>query len=388
MLRKLFSIVMVLTFGLAGSLAAFNPVLASSHDNPGAVFVATNAPSGNLVLAYDRAADGSLTFAGAFATGGKGSGVGVTVPPDPLGSQNSLLLSPDHRWLFAVNAGINEISTFRVTGNGLKLASKVSSGGSYPVSLAFRDGVLYVLNAAGQGNITGFSLAENGRLQPIKDSTRWLGANTPADGAQPQILESPAQVGFSPDGRYLMVTDKGGMSGVGRILVFRLHDGTLPAAKPVITNTAGPVPFSFVFDAFGHLVVVDAAATTITSYGISGSGVLATLSTVSNHQPAVCWIASNGAYLFTDNTGAGTISALRPSANGSLTLLNATAAITGAGSLPLDIAISAGGQYIYSLEVGAGKIGIQMISPDGSLAPAGSIAGLPVVGGEQGIAAY
>ena len=195
-------------------------------------------------------------------------------------------------------------------------------------------------------------------------------------------------MGFSPDGRFLAVTDKGGVSGVGRILVFRLHDGSLPADKPVITTTAGPVPFSFVFDPFGRLVVVDAAATTISSYAISGSGALATLNTVANHQPAVCWIASNGAYLFTDNTGAGTISALRPYANGSLALLNATAASTGAGSLPLDIAISADSLYVYSLEVGAGKIGIQMIHNDGSLAPAGSIAGLPVIGGEQGIAAY
>ena len=198
MLRKLFSLVMVLTFGLAGSLAAFTPVHASSHDSPGAVFVATNAPSGNQVLEYNRAADGSLTFADAFPTGGKGSGVGVTVPPDPLGSQNSLVLSPDHRWLFAVNAGSDEISTFRVTGDGLKLTSKVSSGGSYPVSLAFRNEVLYVLNAAGQGNITGFNLAPNGRLNPIEDSTRWLGANTPADGAQPQILRIARPGGIQP----------------------------------------------------------------------------------------------------------------------------------------------------------------------------------------------
>ena len=126
------------------------------------------------------------------------------MPPDPLGSQNSLLLSPDGRFLFAVNAGSNEVSSFNVLPGGLSLADKVSSGGSYPVSLAYSEGLLYVLNAAGDGSISGFKVMDDGHLKALKGSTRSLHAATPANGAQPMILESPAEVVFNPDGRFLL----------------------------------------------------------------------------------------------------------------------------------------------------------------------------------------
>jgi hypothetical protein len=48
----------------------------------GAVFTQTNATTGNAVVAFARASDGSLTPAGTFSTGGKGIG-GTT---DPLAS--------------------------------------------------------------------------------------------------------------------------------------------------------------------------------------------------------------------------------------------------------------------------------------------------------------
>ena len=76
-----------------------------------AVFAMTNSVEGNQIIAYSRAADGSLIERNQIATGGRGSG-GTT---DPLGSQGSLTLSQDHSLLFAVNAGTGDISVFRVT---------------------------------------------------------------------------------------------------------------------------------------------------------------------------------------------------------------------------------------------------------------------------------
>src|SRR4051794_23828963 len=62
----------------------------------GAVFVTTNGATGNEVKAFSRAADGSLTAVGSFATGGTGvGGVG-----DPLTSQAAAALSPNHKLLF------------------------------------------------------------------------------------------------------------------------------------------------------------------------------------------------------------------------------------------------------------------------------------------------
>ncbi len=389
MFRKLIIVSTLLVVSLLGVAPAFAqtntpPVF------PGAVYIANNSPDGNQVMVFGRNADGSLVFTGSFDTGGRGSGVGVTVPADPLGSQNSLLLTPNNQWLFAVNAGSDQISVFRVSPQGLQLTDIVSSGGSYPVSLTFDSGLLYVLNAAGDGSIAGFQLSPSGQLAELSGSTRDLQAATPADGAQPQIFESPSQVGFTPDGNFLIVIDKGGVSGIGKILVFKVGAGGLPAAQPVTTTTASPLPFSFTFDQFGHLVVVDAKAGSITSYSIGSNGSLAAISSVANGQNADCWITSNPpkGLIFTDNTGSGTISAILTNKAGSLTLLgeNGFSASTGSGTAPIDMGITIDGRYIYSLETAVGKIGLTHVNADDSLSFLGTFGAFPAVSGFAGIA--
>src|SRR6266566_5968638 len=64
----------------------------------GNIYTLTNQIAGNAVAVFSQARDGSLTAAGSVSTGGLGSG-------SSLGSQGSLTLSHDGRWLFAVNAG-------------------------------------------------------------------------------------------------------------------------------------------------------------------------------------------------------------------------------------------------------------------------------------------
>jgi 6-phosphogluconolactonase (cycloisomerase 2 family) len=176
---------------------------------------------------------------------------------------------------------------------------------------------------------------------------------------------------------------------MGKILTFKLDDG-IPAASPVTTITDHPVPFDFTFDQSGHLVVVDASAGTITSYQIHAGGSLSKISAAANGQAAVCWITGSPdkGLVFTDNTGSGTISALKVSDSGKLSLLgqNGFSAVTGGGSLPLDMGISRDGHYIYSLLTGAGKIGITRVSSDGSLTFKGTAGSYSAVGGYQGIA--
>ncbi|HEX8962282.1 MAG TPA: beta-propeller fold lactonase family protein, partial [Rhodocyclaceae bacterium] len=85
------------------------------------MFVLTDEAAGNAVAAFMRAADGSLTPAGAVPTGGNGSG-------GTLGSQGALVLSDEGDWLYAVNAGSNTISFFTVDDHGLHLRGQVNSG--------------------------------------------------------------------------------------------------------------------------------------------------------------------------------------------------------------------------------------------------------------------
>ncbi|HUI72323.1 MAG TPA: beta-propeller fold lactonase family protein, partial [Spirochaetia bacterium] len=110
-----------------------------------AVYTLLNSATENMIAIFARAEDGTLTPAGTVPTGGKGTGSG-------LGSQGAVVLSDDGAWLYAVNAGSNTISMFRVD-RGLTLASTFPSGGIQPISLALHDHLLYVLNAGGSGNI-------------------------------------------------------------------------------------------------------------------------------------------------------------------------------------------------------------------------------------------
>ncbi len=385
MFRKLLVVGMALAISLAGTV----PVFAQANDPAGAVYIMSNSSIENQVIAYNRASDGSLTLVGSFATGGLGSGVGLTVPPDPLGSQNSLIVSPDGKWVFAVNAGSDEISSLKVTSQGLSLADVVSSRGGYPVSLTYQDGLLYVLNAAGQGSIAGFEVAKDGQLKHLKGSDRSLNANTPANGAQPNISESPGQVKFSPDGDFLVITDKGAVSKVGRILVFKVSGG-LPAAQPAITITQNDDPFSLTFDNNGHPLVLDAGAGTVTAYMITGSGSLNVKDVELTNQAASCWIANSGSFIYTDNTGSGTISGFAPSASGKLTPLTASSIVgtTGAGTAPLDMGISSDGHFVYSLEATVGTIAINAINADGSLTSLGTAGSFTPLMGFQGIAVH
>ncbi|HKU24637.1 MAG TPA: beta-propeller fold lactonase family protein [Candidatus Sulfotelmatobacter sp.] len=160
----------------------------------GAVFVMTNAADKNEIVAYQRAADGTLYKADRFETGGRGSG-GVT---DPLESQGSLSLSQDRSLLFAINAGSGTVSVFRVHDAYLSLRDEAPSGGSEPVAVTQRGNLVYVLNTGGSGSIVGFRLTRDGRLTEILNSTVFLTAN----------VTGGASIAISPDGNFLVVTER------------------------------------------------------------------------------------------------------------------------------------------------------------------------------------
>ena len=62
------------------------------------------------------------------------------------------------------------------------VGAPVSSGGSDPVSIAISGNLVYVANAgASEPNVTGFSLAPNGVLYPLPDSTVPLPAGSGPD---------------------------------------------------------------------------------------------------------------------------------------------------------------------------------------------------------------
>lgn len=339
----------------------------------GAVFTMTNAPDNNEILMFARDAHGHLSFVNAFPTQGNGTGSG-------LGNQSALSLSDNERWLFAVNAGSNEISVFKVQRDGLMLVNKVPSGGQRPVSLTVNRHLLYVLNA-GSDSITGFYIRRNGKLTPLPNSTRPLsGVNT-----------APAQVSFSPDGDTLVVTEKA----TNLIDTYHVNYKGLPST-PIVNHSAGMTPFGFAFDRRGHLIVSEAAggavdASSLSSYRLSDDGSLEVISAaVPSTETAACWVVTsqNGRYAYTTNTASSSISGYRINRDGSLMLRDAdgVTAETGQNSSPIDMALSRNGRFLYALSASNGTIAAYQINVNGKLVPLPGSSELPT--GVNGLAAF
>jgi 6-phosphogluconolactonase len=337
-----------------------------ANDVVGTAYTMTNAAEGNEVVYFDRDSKGILTNARSISTEGYGSGGGL----DELASQGSVVLSEDHRWLLVTNAGSNEISVFRVLPEGLSLVDKIDSGGVFPASLTIFHDLVYVLNAKGSPNISGFYLSHTGQLIPLDDSTRSLGGG------------AFSQVEFSPTGIWLVVTDRGD----SEILVFGVDKNGLPSMDPVTSSSSGAGPFGAIFDQRGHLLVVEAGSNSVSTYNILPTGDLQVISpSVANGQSASCWIAGNQrGDVFSANTGNQNISAYQLTAgNGEISLLDQTA---GAGNRPIDMAVTADGRFLYALDPADGAIDMFQIKPNGSLTDLGqAIAGLAIFA--QGIAA-
>jgi hypothetical protein len=420
----------------------------SDDEGRGALFVMTNSTDrvrGNEIAMYNRASNGDLSFVGYFPTGSLsdvdpqlGSGPSptaqifklatngklplVVASADGLGSSNSLILSQDNRCLFAVNAGSNTVSSFRVRNNGLSRVSVADSRGVFPVSLTEFKNTLYVLNSGGEGSLAGFrvqncALRPLGEVVSLKDLLDPFSFPVPEPG---EVLTTPAQASFTPDGQRLVLSIKG-LNGFdarfdetgalrslalpnGRMVVFSVGaNGQLSA--PVVTpfgrteGTRGP--FSFIFADAETVIVVHANSLpgTVASYTINPDNTLSLLSDpLATGEFAPCWLDGNGRFVYTASFGAP--SAVRaiggspgqPDANGVLNGFrinhDGTLAPVGdptgypypapgpgrSGNHAIDVRVV--GRFLYFVQPRLGMVGRWTIANNGSLVDPVSFGGL------------
>jgi 6-phosphogluconolactonase (cycloisomerase 2 family) len=360
-------------FGAPAALAA--PSHAARFGGPGdAVFVQTDNVAGNSVVAYHRAANGRLTQAGSYPTGGLG-GVLTGSVVDHQASQGSLRYDQRDGLLFALNAGSNTVSVFRVSGDKLALRQVLSSAGTFPVSVTVHGDVVYVLNALSGGSVSGYRVTF-GRLVPIPGSKRALGLDP---NATPQFTNTPGQVAFTPDGTRLLVTTKANGNDID---VYRVGFGGLLSAAPTVNAEPGAVPFAISFDHRGHVLVAEAGPNALVSFALSRGGALTPLATALTGQAATCWVVRAGRYFYASNAGSGSVSGYAAGASGSLSALGNTS--TDAGTV--DAAATAGGRFVYVQTGAAGIVDEFSVGAGGALAKIGSVTVPGAVGGE-GIAA-
>jgi 6-phosphogluconolactonase len=254
----------------------------------------------------------------------------------------------------------------------------VPSGGERPISVTMFRRLVYVLNAGGSGNISGFRLDVHGGLHPLENSTRPLSTSA----------SDPAQIAFSPDGTQLVVTEKA----TNTISTYHLNDAGLPDG-PDAQPSAGATPFGFAFDRHETLVVSEAfggapGASALSSYRLSGNGTLRVVSeSVGTTQTAACWvvISGDGRFAYTTNTGSGNISGYLIGKNGSLFLLNPDGVTGVTGAAPIDLALTRDNRYLYSLDSGSGTISAFRVEVDGNLTSLAGVSGIPP--GANGLAA-
>ncbi len=361
----------------AAALSALPASAATAHPwsgQAGAVFVQTDNTAGNTIVAYTRTATGGLQQVGSYPTGGDGGATSGSVV-DHLSSEGSLAYDRQAGLLYAVNAGSNTITVFRVFGDRLARSQVISSGGQFPVSIAFHGDQVFVLNAWGGASIAGF-LQIAGDLIPVPSWTRDLGLGT---SSATIFTGTPGEVGFTPDGSQLVVTTKNAADTVD---VFR--DGPFgPSAEPAVTSLPGTIPFGFTFDQYGHLALVETGAGAVATFAIAPDGTLTQLGSAATGQAATCWVtASPEGTLYASNAGSGTESILSTEPDGTITQLGTVP--TDAGTT--DAVVSADGQYLYVQAGGPGNVDVYRIGPGGSLTETGSVT-VPGGVGSEGIAA-
>jgi 6-phosphogluconolactonase len=246
-----------------------------------AVYVQTNDAEKNEVVAFRRETDGKLSPLGSYATGGRGTG------KPHLASQSSIVVGGDR--LLVVNAGSDDVSLFGIEVGGLTLLDRAPSGGSQPTSVGLHGSSVYVLNAGGEPNITGFTINES-QLAPTGDTRALPGAD-------------PAQVGFTPDGDRLVVTDRASDA---------LLELPVAGGDPVSHPSSGATPYGFDFTREGTLVVTEAFGGTVGAAAASSyaAGLQPLSKSVANTRSEVCWAAvtKDGRHVFVTNFGDGSLS--------------------------------------------------------------------------------
>jgi 6-phosphogluconolactonase (cycloisomerase 2 family) len=385
----------------------------------GHLYVQTNEIH-NAVIHYLRSPNGALTEAERVLTGGAGSGVfkpisGEESAPNAFEGARSVILAPDHRFLFATNGGDNSVSSFAVGDDGkLTLLDVKRTGNIVPgrsgtaKSLAYAPSsrTLYVLHAFGPDHVRLMSVDADGKLTArIEGYT----VNTPD---KPRRVAT--MVALTPDERFLVVGTtfdqpaaanpdgspilwERGMDGELRSVASNAPDPDGLIVFPVASHGAlgeglfqdggGGSPWFPVFlnnrpDTFviGYAVADGLALATIDEDGKVATGPVVKLGTSAGLPSELCWlsISPDDHWVFATSFGYGYVTSFRLEGNvlsvakdpacpkvpgdGTFRALNNTVS-----SGPSDNWLTPDGSYLYQIYGNASKLVGYAVQSDGSL---------------------
>lgn len=391
----------------------------------GHLYIQTN-EARNAVVHYRRSPDGGLVEIERVPTGGSGSAgfkpiSGQPSAPNDFEGADSVILTPDRRFLFATNGGDNSVSSFEVDGNGCLSLVDVKPTGN-PVdgqcgtakSLAFSPAnqTLFVLHAFGPDHVRLMSVDSGGKLTVRLER---YSVNTPDkdDRVATMVELSPDErhlfIGTTfdqrptanPDGSAILWVE--GPDGKPKsiasnepdpdgLITFPVNaDGTLGACS--FHDAGGGSPFFIAFlhgrpDTFilGYAVGDGIAMGTIDGDGMVSVRPLVPIDTSAGKPSELCWlsVAPDDSMVFATNFGYSTISSYRiDGTEVSIAQDPACAKVPGDGTFrALNGTVSSGpscswlspdGAYLYQIYGNASKLVSYAVQPDGSLDEVASV---------------
>jgi hypothetical protein len=377
----------------------------------------------NCIIHYLRAPDGTVTEAERVFTGGAGTGgykpvSGEEAAANDFEGANSVILTPDRRFLFTTNGGDNSVSSFAVSVDGkLTLVDAKRTGnivaGRAGTAKALQYSpthkVLYVLHSFGPDHLRLMSVDDEGNLTPrpegytantmdkphrlatmaaLTADERFLVVGTTFDEAGPHVKPFPDgspnlwwEVNGELHSRASNAPDPDG------VIVFPVAGhGTLGKAK--FQDGGGGSPWYFLFlrhrpDTFvlGYAVGDGCALGRIDEDGNISVGPITEINTFRGKPSELCWLSAtpDDRMVFSTDFGYGYLTSFRIDGN-VITIVKdpASPIVLGDGkwrgalngtlsSGPSDSWVCPTGSFLYQIYGNASKLIGYAIQSDGSL---------------------
>jgi hypothetical protein len=343
----------------------------------GAVYFMTNEANGNFIVSSAIGVDGKITPTSAVYTGGKGGhGKPATgdAGPDPLFTQDSVKVG--NNFLFAVNAGSNSLSMFKINEanpTDIRLVGMpVDTQGEFPVAVAFspKMNMACVVNGGAVDGVSCFSVDENKGLAPMVNSTRALNLKqtTPPTGPPNTVSD----IIFNEDETKLLVSVKGIPPTPGRISAFDVDpkDGSLSETSVDSTpSQGGVVPFSMTNIPGKNALLNTDAAVGFAVYDFSKGADAAATSTIIpiEGQGATCWSNfsnKTGTFFLTDIVTS-TVTEVKVDDNLTGSIVKQYPLAADSGTIDNAIATINGNDFLYVLSANATSIDVMSLPAAG-----------------------
>jgi len=342
----------------------------------GAAYFITNEPEGNFVVSADIGSDGKLKLRRAVNTQGKGAH-GQTSPlgPDALFSQGAVKASAAGKMVATVNAGSNSVSVFSMDPQDpaqlTMIGQPVSSGGEFPMSLAFnKEGnKLCVLNGGKVNGVNCFIVDQKKGLSAQPNAQRPLGINqtTPATGP----AGTASHVIFSEDGKQLIASVKGTPPTAGFLAMWNVQaDGSLSENfQKVAPQKGGLLPFSMTVIPGKNAILATDAGLGFDIFDMSNANGGSTKSSANEikGQKATCWssFSPKTKNFYLTDIGTAMVTEVNVADNLKGTIVKQYPQGNNSGTIDNDIATVGKNDFMYIMAANATAVDVMSLNAPG-----------------------